>query len=78
MPVSELFKYENLKIKSDTDEFKLFFPSSFYPHKNHSLIFKLNENSSCNLRITFILTINEHQFKSLGHVSNNNVVIHFT
>jgi glycosyltransferase involved in cell wall biosynthesis len=79
MPVSDLFKYEEFDNLDETDEFKLFFPSSFYAHKNHSLISKLNENSNFNFKITFILTIDEHLFKSLGHTSTtNNVKIHLT
>lgn len=79
MPVNDLFKYENLKIKSGTDEFKLFFPSSFYPHKNHALIFKLNKNGNFDFLINFTLTINESQFNSLGSVgSRKNVNIQLT
>ena len=79
MPVSDLFKYEEEKNKSEKEEFKLFFPSSFYPHKNHALIFKLNQNGNFNFTINFILTINESQFNSLGYVEfSNNVNIQLT
>ncbi len=70
MPVNDSFKYEKVKIKSNADEFKLFFPSSFYPHKNHSLIFKLNQFGEFKFIIDFILTINEFQFNSLGSVKS--------
>ena len=79
MPVSDVFKYEQFENINEKDEFKLFFPSSFYPHKNHSLIFNLNEKGNFKFKINFILTINESNFNSLGSFeSRNNVNIQLT
>ena len=66
MPVNNLYKYEKGKNLNKRGEFKL-------------LIFKLYEKGNFNFKLDFILTIDEHQFNSLGTaLTYNNVSIHFT
>ncbi len=66
MPVNEKFKN---KINFSVGERKsviLFYPASFYKHKNHKIIFYLFQNFRQYLSdVIFVLTISKSQFSSL-------------
>lgn len=86
MPVKNIFNNKNIIINK-SNKIILFYPASFYTHKNHIIIFKfLDKYNQKFINITFNLTINkknlylnkyEKNIKFLGEINEEQVITNF-
>lgn len=68
MPVSNIYSaYNLLNLHNNENPLILFYPASFYEHKNHKLIaqFIQSDHFNFHVNLTFKFTITEPEFKSL-------------